>query len=212
MSSLRNCAVFTCLLAGGVVGGGCASTEMTESWTLPDYQPPLAKKVLVAAITHRKDYQRVFEREMKRDLKARGFQVERAADSLPDEARDMDRKELKTLIQSKSFDFVITVELRRMDKEARRKSAMFNPGTHSVNSQFLDFGLAYRSMARAGSIDVRRTFSLEVHLYDLARPEENLVWTAFSDTVQPTDIVEFAKDFADVATDRLLEDGVLRAR
>ena len=160
------------------------STKITAHWGDKQYEKGKIKKVLVLGITKREAVRRIFEEDMVKKLDFYGVEGTASSDIFP-MSEKLDTTAFRLHFKNEGFDAVITSQLVSADKEQR-----YEPGyTYAPYGGFHGYyGSAYNYMYSPGYTYTTTTLKVETNLYDTRT--EKMIWTALSETFQPSDEVD----------------------
>ena len=203
------------IIAAACLAGCSPQTQITGSWKNDDAQ--LAgnlNTILVTALTGRTHARQAVENDIAAALEKKGYQTIKSIDVMPPTftgGEKPDRQELISKIQDSGADAILTVALIDEETETR-----YVPGNYSY-APFPRFGYYgtfwgyyntwYPVLHDPGYYEKDKVYFIETNLYD-ARTEQ-LLWSAQSETYNPTNLPDFAKQFSEVIISRLEDDGVL---
>jgi hypothetical protein len=132
--------------------------------------------------------------------------------SFSDDAKDIDNSDMLDKIRKTGVDGIITIAL--IDKETENRYVPGDYGYAPV-TRFRYYGrfsgyytMWYPTMYSPGYYEQNKIYFIEVNFYD-ANSEE-LVWSAQSETYNPSSLGQFSKEFAAVIVSKMQQDGVLR--
>jgi hypothetical protein len=129
------------------------------------------------------------------------------------ELTDAKKKEISDALKAKGFDSVLTFALVSIDEETN-----YVPGTYSTAAYYpMSYGYygsywgyyGYHSpqVYSEGYYTTSKVFTFEAVLYDLE--SEGLVWSARSETLDPTSVNSFSIEYAETVAYQMLKDGVV---
>jgi hypothetical protein len=183
-----------------IILNGCSSAQVTNTWKNPDFTGPIHfNKIVAIAIHPDGTVRRVAEDEMVRQIGAN-----RAVPAYQllseDERKDMDK--MRQRLQSAGVDGAVTMQLL-----GKRQETTYVPG--SPNYGFYDYygGAAY--MGSPGYVTTDTIATVETRIYSVS--EGKLLWSATSETFNPSDIRQNVDDIvkavgAELRKEKLVSD------
>jgi hypothetical protein len=193
-------------------------TEITGSWKNNDAPAAAAgiNTILVTALTPRVNARQSIENDLASALQKEGYKTIKSIDVLPPTFTDgekPDKEELLSRIEGSGADAILTVAL--IDEQTESRYVPGNAGYAPV-PQFGYYGTFwgyyntwYPTLYSPGYYKDDQIYFIETNLYD-AETEE-LLWSAQSETYNPTSLPGFASDFAEAVVSRMEEDDLLNS-
>lgn len=204
----------TVLLSSHLIVGCNPASQITGSWKSPDGGGKRYQKVLVAALTSEVAARRTVESELVYRLQRKGIQATRSIDVFPPsftQGKLPPREEIIERIRQTGHDAVLTASLLDSDSETRYlpKTITYAPvSAHVYYTNFYGYYSHYYPLVYSpGYYVATSTYFLETNLYEVA--SEKLLWSAQSETYDPSSLSRFSKSFAKLTLDRLSRDGIL---
>jgi len=195
-----------------VVMLGCASTRLIDHWRDEGYSNVPLRKVLVIAIAENDRGRRMFEDAFVHALRASNAEAVAGYAFLPEDIA-IDKESISKAIEGKGFDGVLITSHERTDKKT-----VYVPG--EVRTEVSGYGYpyarpgwdlynqrVYRTIEQPGYYDERSLVYLETNLFE-AR-EGTLIWSARSETVNPSSVQDLAKSLSKLVIKSLRKDGFL---
>ena len=204
---------FLILLAVAVVS--CSpTTEITGSWRSNNtaLNADNINTILVTALTGRTTARQQVENDLAAALEKQGFRTMKSIDVLPPTFTDgetPDREQLLARINGSGADAIMTVALIDEDTESR-----YVPGSagYAPMPRFGYYGTFwgyyntwYPMLHSPGYYEEDKVYFIETNLYD-TRTEE-LLWSAQSESYNPSSLTNFANAFSEAIVKRLERDG-----
>jgi hypothetical protein len=209
---------FLCRLAimlSLVIGACSTSTRITGSWKDPAINPGTGqnKSVLLIAMTRNIEVRTKLENALA--AKAAELNVKTVKSSAiftPDFFHEIpQREELFRRIREADVDAILTVSLIDEESNTRyvRGSARYAPlPMYSWYGGFYSyFNYWHPIMYDPGYYVTDKTYFLETNLYNAE--SDRLIWSAQSETVNPTSIDAFAEEYPEVLLERMIKDGLV---
>lgn len=194
---------------------GCGSgTQVVGSWKSDVVsERDTYDKVFITAITANAEVQNILENEMASASMQNGITAIKAHDIFKQRftaEKQPDKAMLLAAVRSSDADAIFTVALRDTKTETK-----YNPGTTSYYpvsygyyGRFYNYyNTVYPINHDPGYYSTDKIYYLESNLYDSST--EELLWSAQSKTVNPSNIEDFAKEYTHVIVKQLVKDGVL---
>jgi hypothetical protein len=203
-----------------IIGGAClascsAATEITGSWKNTDATADGHRigTILVTALTPKTHVRQTVETDIAAALMENGYQTVKSLDVMPPftEGKTPDKNELFSKITETRADAIMTVAL--IDKETETRYVPGNAGYAPVprfgyyRTFWGYYNTWYPMMYSEGYYEEDKVYFIETNIYD-ARSEE-LLWSAQSETYNPSSLKDFSEEFADVVVSRMERDGLL---
>lgn len=191
------------------------ATEITGSWKSDNSYPEKINKILVTALTGKVNVRQTVESDLVKELQKNGYIAIKSIDVIPptfSEEKTPDKEALLSKIKGTGVDVILTVAL--IDKETENRYVPGNVGYTPV-TRFGYYGRFwgyyntwYPTLYSPGYYTEEKTYFIETNLYDAGN--EQLLWSAQSETYNPGGLSGFSKDFSAVVLDKLKKDGVLK--
>ena len=189
------------------------ATEITGSWKNTDANASEIKTILVTALTPRTNVRQTVENDIATALSSSGFQVVKSFDVLPPftEGKTPDKNELLSKISDTGADAILTVAL--IDKETETRYVPGNTA-YAPMPRFGYYGTFwgyyntwFPTMHSPGYYEEDKTYFIETNLYNAKT--EDLLWSAQSETYNPSTLEGFSEEFSDVVVSKMQKDGIL---
>ena len=177
------------------------STKVVEQWIDPDFSGKL-KNILVLSLNQSVDSRRVFENGILLELKNRSIQAEASYTLLPD-YQSLDKETVKAAIAGSNIDGVIVMRAVKVTKEDRYVQAQAEGTRYDT---FYAYVGEYRP-TYDGYTTQDTVVHLETNLYVVKG--EQLVWTAKTETFNPTDLNELIADLSNKIVVQITQAGFL---
>jgi hypothetical protein len=181
---------------------GCASTTLQSSWRDPAHTADPFKRIFVLALSTRDlTARRVLEDVVVAKLAASGVQAVPAWQSLPNEG-PVAEGALTAAVTASRADGMLMVRLLGVDTQTTIWPPM-GPGPRFGWYGFYSGWYAYPQVTQT------QTAVVETTLFDVR--SQRIVWSATSETLNPSSVQKDAPGFADVILAALRKDGFLPA-
>lgn len=195
-----------CLL---FIAGCSPATEITGTWSDPQAQNINYDNVIVVAMTDRVNIKQSVENAMAEELRAQGVNATTSLEQFPPRFRDgmVDSKdELMNFVNQNRFDGILTVAVVDEETETRYVpgGAGYAPiGLFGYYGGFWPYYTHWAPMYQPGYYEEDRVYFIETNLYDA--DSEQLVWSAQSETVNPSELDRFSSQFAETIVDEMTD-------
>lgn len=194
----------------------CNSTKIIGTYKSPDITSTYDDIFVVGMVSDQLTDKNV-EAYLVEMLQARGVYAEAIKGTFnPDiELTDEKKKEIAENLRNKGFDSVLTFALVSIDEQEN-----YVPGTYSTayyparypyyGSYWGYYGYHATQVYQPGYYTRDVVYTMEAVLYDLNT--EKLVWSARSETMNPTNVEGFSREYAETVAYRLLKDRVVERK
>jgi hypothetical protein len=207
---MRNLAFLLIILLGA-----CTSTKITGTYKNPEVQQSY-NHVFVVGIMSDQTISKNAEDHLVKVLKARKIEATPNPNIFtPDMKLTEERRAtVKQNLIEKGYDSVLTFSLVSVEDKEDYVPGSYTPAPYYpprygyYGSYYGYYGYHAPQVYNPGYYTRSTVYTMEANLYDVK--SEKLVWSARSETVDPTSSAGFAKEYAEVITYRMLKDGVLK--
>jgi len=192
-----------------------SSTRITGSWVNPEAKGKATsdKSVFIASLTRNMEVRTRIETALANEAAKQNIKAIKSTDYFtPEFYKSMPTKDqLLSQIKKTGADAILTVSLINKESETRyvpgstRYAPM--PGYRWYGGFYSYYNYWYPYLYDPGYYVTDKTYFLETNLYD-ANTEE-LIWSAQSETVNPSSIDAFAKEYPKKLVARMTKDGLL---
>jgi hypothetical protein len=188
------------------------SAKLVMSWKNPQYNGQSFHRLLVIGMSENPVVRLDFEDALSEKLTRDGLEaVPGHAILFRPDSPNLDLDYLKGQIRDHKIDAVIISRLTKVDKWTRYI------GGHSYavpypyyNSFYGYYGAVYGQIyTTPGYLREETTVSIETNLYSATPPNEDLVWTAHSDTFNPKNADKVIKEVVKLVVKTLEKEGVI---
>lgn len=198
---------------------GCNSTRITGTYKAPDAKSDY-DKIFVVGLVGDQLTQKNIENDLVKMLQARGITAEAKKGTFdPKMELTEDRKrEIANSLKSQGFDSVITFSLISIDEKKD-----YVPGSYTsagvgyyptrlphYGSYWGYYGHYSTQVYQPGYYTNNTIYTMEAALYDLET--EKLVWSARSETMNPSSVNSFSKEYAETVAYRLLKERIVERK
>ena len=191
------------LMAFAWLVAGCASTTLQSTWRDPGYTGGAFKRIFVLALSTRDvTARRVLEDVVVAKLAAGGVEAVPAWQSLPNDG-PVPESALTAAVTASRADGMLMVRLLGVDTQLTVWPPPIGPGP-----RFGWYG-AYSGWYAYPQVTQTQTAVVETTFFDVR--SQRIVWSATSETMNPTSVQQDAPGFADVILASLRRDGLLPA-
>lgn len=194
-------------LACAAVLAACASTTLTNAWRDPAFQGEPLRKLLVLGVSDQPGVRRSFEDEFAKALVASGVDAVASHTLVPRDGR-LPEAVLRDAVARSGADGVLITRLVKVDRRTSVSpgyvTAMPAYGYYSSFYGYYGSAYVYASPPVVTQYDV---VVLETNLWQATR--ENLVWSAMTETVDPSNVRAATADYSKVVIEALKEAGLI---
>ncbi|MDG1275792.1 MAG: hypothetical protein P8O16_00840 [Algoriphagus sp.] len=201
-------------LALVTIMGACSpSTKITGSWTGPNTPSEPYKSIFVTAISENLVARQTIENDIDAMLQKDGVEAKSSFDIIPPgfKATAENKEATVAAIRDGGSDAILTIALLDQTSETRYVpgTTMYSPmGYGGYYGRFSGYYSYYNPvMYSPGYYSTDKNYYIEINLYD-AKTEE-LVWSAQSETTNPSSIETFSNAFSQLVVNQLLKDGLI---
>jgi len=200
--------VALCLLAA------CSktTTNISQSYRNPGYEQTVFKKLFVIGVAENQESRQAFEDAFANAINGQGGSAATSWGHLP-KSEQLTEDEVRSAVEAGGFDGVLITRLLAVDKAQQYTPASTynNPQTRYYAGGgglygygFYGFyGTTFAQVHEPGYFETSTTIRVETNLYSVAT--DSLVWTAQSDTVDPSSIPD-ARDSMTAAVAKKLKE------
>ena len=207
-SAARNFGLLT--IAGALLIGGCAATQIVNQWSNPSYAAASFRRIMVIGVSKQSSIRRTFEDVFVARLRAAGNAAVPGYEFIPEDGQAEERR-LARAVEQAGTDAVITTRLVRIERQAEYVPGTYGP--YGPYGPYPGFGF-YRwySSAWMGFYEPPRLrfydiYISETSLYDVSN--DRLVWSGIAKTTKLDDIRSEIQEFVDVVIAALRERNLL---
>ena len=170
----------------------CAATQLTNSWTSPEYKGPPLKKILVVGVSNQPALRRNFEDEFVKDLKAAGVDAVASYNFIP-EGGKAEEARVNQAVKDAGADGVLITRLVRVDVNTQVTPVY--PSTMGMG-YYGGYAGAYGGYYEPNMVTQTDTIVLETNLYGV--DESHLLWSGTTETFAPTNLKQEMPGFAKI--------------
>ena len=184
----------------------CASTEIANSWTNPNYSNRGLGKVLVLGVANDETKRFMFETDLASALKSNG--VDATAGSTVRALRgQLNKDKVVDALKTMDVDNVIVTRIASYNIDTKFYGGYTEVWTSGVPTMYGYWTTHYHETTHPDYISERTTLFLETSVFNVA--DGSLVWSARTKTKEPenNDVI---KDLISNVVPRLKRDGFLR--
>ena len=207
--------ILTAIILACCIAGCKPATEITASWKNDDARAAAdVNTILVTALTGRTTARQAVESDLASAIEKKGYKAVKSIDVMPptfSSSETPDRDKLLSSINGSGADAILTVAL--IDKETETRYVPGNAAYAPV-PRFGYYGTFwgyyntwYPTLYAPGYYEEDKVYFLETNLYDAKT--EQLLWSAQSESYNPSSLPDFADEFARVVVSKLEDDGIL---
>lgn len=189
---------------------GCTtSTKLTQSWQEPTYKGPALKKILVIGLSQDDINRRFFEDEFSKELSASGIQGVPSYTMMPHPEDHADQAKIESAVKQAGIDGVLIAELKAVDKEEKYVPPRMDwvPGP-AYGGYYGYYYPTYRQVYSPGYTRQDTIARVEIRLFTVI--ENQMVWGARTETVNPGSVKKAVQELADIAARDLQGRGLIK--
>lgn len=190
------------------------ATEITGTWKNSRVPSATYEKITVAALTNNINAKTTVENDLEAALAAEGIKVSKSSNLFPPNFTNdnSDKEKMLSKFRDAGADAILTISLIDRETETR-----YVPGAYSYDpvNRYNYYGAFwgyysfwYPRIYTPGYYTTDKTYFIETNLYDINT--EELIWSAQSETYNPTDLASFSRDFAATIVKKMKDDNLLR--
>jgi hypothetical protein len=196
----------------------CApSTQITGSWESPDAGSKKYRSIIVTALTDNPGARETAEQNVASVLTEQGVKATKSIDILPPnftQGKQVDKEVLMDKIHATGSTAILTIALINKETEQR-----YVPGTYGYTpiTRFGYYGRFsgyytqwYPTLYSPGYYEQDKIYFIETNVYDSRT--EDLIWSAQSETYNPSTLSGFSRDFAEAVIGKLAKDGIIAGK
>lgn len=203
---MRRCMAIVCAVLTLGCGGG--NTELVNVWVEPQYQPSPMSSMLVVALRKDPGRRRVWEDAFVQELKTRGVRAVPCYQFYPGNPPEPDS--LRAMLQRERFEGVLVARRGSTSTESR-----WVPGTAQMmpTGGYIDpygrYSVFYQEVGSPGYVEADHMVHCETTVWDLRGGQGRTVWSAFTESKNPSSPAEFAKELSRAVMPEMLKAGIL---
>ncbi len=195
-----------------VIASSCSSTKISASWQSPDYTSKKFNKILVWGLSDNISARATVEDEVAYFLNLKKITSVSGSDIAPPNRKALphDIDESKAILDKNGFDGVLTMGL--IDKKEKTRyvqgSGYYQPMAYGYYGSFYSYyPYMYGNVYQPGHYATSEYIYIETNLWDVETGK--LVWSAQTETVDPSSIENFANSYARDMVGELIRRGVI---
>jgi hypothetical protein len=191
-----------------------SSTKITGSWRTMDSEREMYfQSYAIIVLSEKNTVRAIIEQDLVSAMKKYGHKAVRGIDVFPPtfQGKELDKKTILDTFRHHAVDAIITVSLLDVESETRYVPGQVN---YAPAMRFGWYGSFwgyyshwYPRVYQPGYYTEDKVYYIEVNLYDVKN--ESLLWSAQSETHNPSDLHIASKNFAGKVVTRMRKDGVL---
>lgn len=213
---MKNRIVLVGLLGLGLMLQGCYSTSISASWMTEGHEAHRYKKLLVIGMSTNVAARATVEDELVYYMRLKGINAVSASSVLPpDRAIVSEPQEVKKQkLQQEGFDGVFAISLLEKKDETKyvQGSSAYAPATFYggyYGSFYSYYPYMYSNVYQPGYYVASETIFLNSSLFDV--DSGKLLWSAQSETTDPSSLDNFANSYAKSMTAYVLKRKIITA-
>jgi hypothetical protein len=193
------------LLLAALMLAACATTTIRSAWFDTSYKGGLMKRIVVVGVGGQVADRRVFEDSFASQLRAAGVDGIPGYTVAPDETR-MDDAAFAAAVERTGADGVLIVRLLNVDTRTQVSTAMV-PGPMVWGPYGGFYGPVWFPQTQVSQYEVAR---VESSLYETKT--RRMIWSATTDTMNPSTVAQETPRFASVIIGQLLARGLIAGK
>lgn len=185
---MRRSFVCLALVVGALSVVVFGSTKLVMSWKNPNYPEPHFKRILVLGMSDKTEVRANFEDALSGKISRPGIEtIPGNQILLRPEGTKVDLSYIKTQVRANQVDAVIVSRLVKIDKNMKYVpgSTFYLPYPY-YRTFYGYYGAVYQEVYTPGYLREEKKVRIETNLYATKGEEGELVWTAVSDTFDPS--------------------------
>jgi len=193
---------------------GCTSTKIVGTYKSPDVKGPYDDIFVVGLVgdqlTDKSIAADIVDMLQKRKVNAQAIKGTITPDM---DLTDAKKKEIAAELKKKGFDSILTFALVSVDEKENYvpgtvSTAAYYPTNYGYYGSYWGYyGYHSNQIYQEGYYTSSTVYTLEAALYDLET--EALVWSARSETLDPSSVNSFSIEYAETVAYQLLKDRVV---
>ncbi len=204
--------IYTLIGAVLVFATSCLSTKISASWKDPDYTGKKFDKILVWGLSDNVSARATVEDEVAYFLNLEKIASVSGSDIAPPNRKALphDIEESKAVLEKNGFDGVLTMGL--IDKKEKTRyvegSGHYQPMAYGYYGSFYSYyPYMYGNVYQPGHYESTQYVYIETNLWDVETGK--LVWSAQTETIDPSSIENFANSYARDVVGELIKKGII---
>jgi hypothetical protein len=193
------------LLLAALMLAACATTTIRSAWFDTSYKGGPMKRIVVVGVGGQVADRRVFEDSFASQLRAAGVDGIPGYTVAPDETR-MDDAAFAAAVERTGADGVLIVRLLNVDTRTQVSTAMV-PGPMVWGPYGGFYGPVWFPQTQVSQYEVAR---VESSLYETKT--RRMIWSATTDTMNPSTVAQETPRFASVIIGQLLARGLIAGK
>jgi hypothetical protein len=191
-------------LIAAMMLAACASTELINQWSNPDYTAPSFKRVMIIGVSRQVGIRRTFEDEFAAQLKAAGVDALPSYQYIQEEGQ-VEETRLKQAVAQAGADAAIITRLVRREQRTEVTPGFYQPApAYGFYGWYSSGWMGYYEPPRVYQYEV---YISETSLYDMIKNQ--VVWSGTAQTTAPGDINKEIKSYAEIMIRALKEKGLI---
>lgn len=189
------------------------STKMLGSWTGPNTPTEGYNSIFVTAITDNLVARQTIENDIDNLLDTKGVVAISSFDIIPPgfKATPEKKEQVVSQIREGGSNAILTIALLDQTSETRHVAGTttYSPMSYGgYYGRFYGYYSYYNPvMYDPGYYTTDKKYYIEMNLYDVET--EQLVWSAQSETTNPSTIETFSSSFSNMVVNQLIKDGII---
>jgi hypothetical protein len=191
-------------LIAAMMLASCASTELINQWSNPDYTSPSFKRVMIIGVSRQVGIRRTFEDEFAAQLKAAGVDALPSYQYIQEEGQ-VEETRLKQAVAQAGADAAIITRLVRREQRTEVTPGFYQPApAYGFYGWYSSGWMGYYEPPRVYQYEV---YISETSLYDMIKNQ--VLWSGTAQTTAPGDINKEIKSYAEIMIRALKEKNLI---
>jgi hypothetical protein len=193
------------------------SVQVTDSWKNKsvDTNTKVYRRIYIAVITANPTVRTTLENDLAEAAAQNGYTPIKSSERFPmnfSNQQPPSNEEILAQVRETNADGIFTTALLKQETESRYVHGSTTYAPYPAYSYYGSFSNYYSHwygpVYQPGYYTQDKVYYLESNLFDAQT--QNILWSAQSQTYNPTKISSFSKKYTDVMIRQLVKDGVLR--
>ncbi len=181
---------------------GCASTNITNSWVVPDAQPIAFEKTIVVFMNTSETVRRTAEDQLVQRI---GADRAVASHSLISQDQVRDSEMARATVDAGGFDGAVVMRVIGRDQQLTYQPGMSYPAHYGGFYSY--YGYGWPAVYDPGYLRTDTIVTVETNVYSVA--DDKLLWSGVSETMNPNDVARAVDDVANAVARELRRQGLV---
>jgi len=190
-----------------LVLGGCATTEVSNTWKDPQHSGPALRKVLVVGVTKQAGVRRIFEETFVKSLSEAGVSAVASYTLLTTDGQ-VTEDALQKAVADAGADGVLIARMVERQTDLQVTPSTISPSYYGARRYYYGaYSGAWTGYYEPATVQTYHYILGEITVFDAGKPEP--VWSATTRTQEPGDVAKATEGYAKVVIPALRKDGVI---